>query len=91
MEVVKINGQVNKYTLNIDYPVTQHDDPNFFEKIFSFDMFWPKHIYNMKPKNGKITRTRSHAHVVVESRFSIKIIETAHKISSRSSIDVSIK
>lgn len=35
LEVVKINGQVNKYTLNIDYPVTQHDDPNFFEKIFS--------------------------------------------------------
>lgn len=35
LEVVKINGQVNKYTLNIEYPVTQHDDPNFFEKVFS--------------------------------------------------------
>ena len=35
LEVVKINGQVNKYTLVIDYPVTQHDDPNFFEKVFS--------------------------------------------------------
>lgn len=35
LEVVKINGQVNKYTLSIDYPVTQHDDPNFFEKVFS--------------------------------------------------------
>lgn len=35
LEVVKINGQVNKYTLNIDYPVTQYDDPNFFEKVFS--------------------------------------------------------
>lgn len=35
LEVMKINGQVNKYTLQIDYPITQFDDPNFFEKVFS--------------------------------------------------------
>ena len=35
LEVSKINGQVNKYNLNIEYPVTQYDDPNFFEKVFS--------------------------------------------------------
>lgn len=35
LEVMKINGQVNKYTLQIDYPVTQFNDPNFFEKVFS--------------------------------------------------------
>lgn len=35
LEVIKINGQVNKYTLYIDYPITQFDDPNFFEKVFS--------------------------------------------------------
>lgn len=35
LEVTKINGQVNKYALSIDYPITQHDDPNFFEKVFS--------------------------------------------------------
>lgn len=35
LEVVKINGQVNKYTLHIQYPITQYDDPNFFEKVFS--------------------------------------------------------
>ena len=35
LEVLKINGQVNKYTLNINYPITQFDDPNFFEKVFS--------------------------------------------------------
>jgi len=35
MQVTKINGQVNKYTLEINYPVTQYDDPNFFEKVFS--------------------------------------------------------
>lgn len=35
LEVAKINGQVNTYTLNITYPITQYDDPNFFEKVFS--------------------------------------------------------
>lgn len=35
LQVLKINGQVNTYTLDIDYPITQFDDPNFFEKVFS--------------------------------------------------------
>lgn len=35
LTVTKINGQVNQYVLNIIYPVTQFDDPNFFEKVFS--------------------------------------------------------
>lgn len=35
LEVTKINGQVNTYVLNISYPITQFDDPNFFEKVFS--------------------------------------------------------
>ena len=35
LEVKKINGTVNQYTLSIDYPVTHENDPNFFEKVFS--------------------------------------------------------
>ena len=35
LSIVKINGQVNQYTLTIDYPIRQDDDPNFFEKVFS--------------------------------------------------------
>lgn len=35
LEVSKINGQVNQYTLTLTYPITQDDDPNFFEKVFS--------------------------------------------------------
>lgn len=35
LEVIKINGQVNQYTLVINYPITDKDDPNFFEKVFS--------------------------------------------------------
>lgn len=35
LEVKKINGTVNQYTLSIAYPVTAESDPNFFEKVFS--------------------------------------------------------
>ncbi len=35
LSITKINGQVNQYVLNIVYPITQFDDPNFFEKVFS--------------------------------------------------------
>lgn len=35
LNVKKINGKVNTYTLKINYPITQNDDPNFFEKVFS--------------------------------------------------------
>ena len=35
LKVTKINGQVNLYTLQISYAITQFDDPNLFEKIFS--------------------------------------------------------
>lgn len=35
LQVKKINGQVNTYNLSISYPVTDKDDPNFFEKVFS--------------------------------------------------------
>ena len=35
LSIEKINGQVNKYTLNLDYTIRESDDPNFFEKVFS--------------------------------------------------------
>ena len=35
LEITKINGQVNQYTLSLTYPVTQTSDPNFFEKVLS--------------------------------------------------------
>jgi hypothetical protein len=35
LQVTKVNGQVNTYVLSINYPITQFDDPNFFEKVFS--------------------------------------------------------
>lgn len=35
LTVEKINGKVNKYTLELNYPVNEYSDPNFFEKVFS--------------------------------------------------------
>lgn len=35
LRVVKINGAINTYTLNMVYAITQDDDPNRLEKIFS--------------------------------------------------------
>ena len=35
LTVKKINGQVNTYTLQMVYAITQYDDPNFLEKVFS--------------------------------------------------------
>jgi hypothetical protein len=35
LTVVKINGQVNTYTLQMTYAITENDDPNMLEKVFS--------------------------------------------------------
>lgn len=35
LNITKINGQVNQYTLNLTYPVRTGDDPNLIEKILS--------------------------------------------------------
>ena len=35
LEITKINGQVNTYVLRLIYTVTEYNDPNYFEKVFS--------------------------------------------------------
>ena len=35
LSVKKINGTVNQYKLNIKYQITEDNDPNFFDKVFS--------------------------------------------------------
>ena len=35
LSVKKINGAVNNYTLKLKYQITENDDPNFFDKVFS--------------------------------------------------------
>lgn len=35
LTVTKVNGTLNTYELKMVYPITQNDDPNLFDKIFS--------------------------------------------------------
>lgn len=69
LEVKKYNGQVNQYTLELNYPVTQNSDPNYFEKVFSSvsdtrkiifsygDMSAPTYLY--KQEEAIITKVSS--------------------------------
>lgn len=82
--VQKINGTVNKYTLNITYPITQGNDPNFFEKIFSSvstsreieftygDMSAPTYIY--RDEKAIITN--------ISSSFSATASQISYQISA---------
>lgn len=66
LRIKKINGTVNQYTLNIVYPVTENNDPNFFEKLFGTvsttrlieisygDFSAPEYIY--RDENAIITK-----------------------------------
>lgn len=35
LDIVKVNGAINTYTLKMIYGITQNDDPNMLEKVFS--------------------------------------------------------
>ena len=35
LEIQKVNGTLNQYTLTMVYPVTQNDDPNLIDKVIS--------------------------------------------------------
>lgn len=35
LQITKINGQFNQYVLQLEYAITENNDPNFFEKVFS--------------------------------------------------------
>ena len=87
LTVQKINGQVNEYTLNLIYPITPGDDPNFFEKVFSSvnktrkilfsygDMSIPNYIY--KDEEALITD--------VQSNFNLKAGTISYVVSAVSS------
>jgi hypothetical protein len=83
LNVKKINGQVNRYTLSLSYPVTDKDDPNFIEKvlstvsgsreiIFSYgDTAMPNYIY----KNEKAIITKVQQSFNLESSTIIYTIQ----------------
>ena len=86
LQVIKINGQVNQYTLSMTYPITVTSDPNFMEKVFSSvsstrkivftygDCAKPEYIY--KQEEAIITK--------IDEQFNLEgssIVYTVHAIS----------
>ena len=69
LSINKINGTVNTYSLSIKYPITENNDPNFFEKIFSSisdtrkiyftygDSMLPEYVY--KDEEAIITKVQN--------------------------------
>ena len=66
IQITKINGTVNRYTLTLDYPITSNEsDPNFFEKVLSSvadtrkmyitygDLSTPTYIYKKEAQTFK--------------------------------------
>lgn len=92
LSIKKINGTVNQYTLNIEYPVTENDDPNFFEKLFSSisktrlisitygDFSSPEYIY--RDEQAIITN--------IQTGFDIKSSKLSYIISATSTSTVTL-
>lgn len=93
LSIVKINGEVNTYTLVITYPVTDKDDPNFFEKVFSSvnktrkivfsygDMSLPSFIY--KSEEALITEIKTSFNIQNSSiTYTVTAISSAILLAS---------
>lgn len=82
LKITKINGQVNSYELSLEYTITEFNDPNFFEKVFSSvsksrsitfsygDMSMPYYIY--KDEKAIITKVKSD-HNIASNRISYTV------------------
>ncbi len=90
LSIVKINGQINQYTLEIIYPIRPQDDPNFFEKVFSSVSMSRKIVFSygdsMKPaycyKNEEaiITKINQQFNLINSSiTYKISAVSTAIK------------
>lgn len=90
LNITKINGQVNQYDLTLEYTVTEYNDPNFFEKVFSSvsqsrtiifsygDLFAPYYAY--RDEKAIITD--------VKSDFDIASSKIAYKVKAVSSTKI---
>lgn len=92
LEITKINGQVNTYSLTLNYPITEYSDPNFFEKVFSSvsvsraieftygDATSPSFLY--KKESAIITR--------VKSNFQLESSTIVYTVSAVSQISLGL-
>ena len=93
LTITKINGQVNKYELTLEYTITEFNDPNFFEKMFSSvsksraiifsygDMSMPYYIY--RDEEALIQNVESD-HTIASNRITYKVyaISSANLLTS---------
>lgn len=92
LTVQKINGLVNKYTLNLEYAVTEHNDPNFFKKVigkvrntrsivFSYgDTLLPTFIF--KEEEAIITKVRETFNINASVKsYTINAVSNGVKVS----------
>lgn len=92
LTIVKINGQVNQYTLTMAYGVGVSDDPNFLDKVFSSvsstrkivfsygDMSQPNYVY--RNEEALITK--------IKSKFNIQTGVITYTVSAVSSAAISL-
>ena len=92
LTVTKLNGQVNTYTLSLVYAITENDDPNMIEKVFSSvktsremiltygDWNSPSNIY--REESALITSVKSNV-----SFDSSKIVYTVSGVSNSLSLN----
>lgn len=93
LNIKKINGTVNQYTLTIVYPITDGSDPNFFERIFSSvsntrymrisygDFMMPNYIYSNIDGKGEeaiITDVKTNFNMASNSiQYIVSAVSTA--------------
>lgn len=93
LDIVKINGAVNNYTLIMVYAITPGADPNFLEKIFSKaksdrtmvlkygDASLPSYIY--KEETTLITSVQSNVNIQSNSiTYTIKAVSQSVKLNA---------
>lgn len=95
LSVKKINGAVNNYTLVMKYQITENDDPNFFDKVFSSvsdtrrivfsygDMSVP--TYTFKDEEAIITKVRQSMDVASSAiTYTVSAVSTGKLATSGS-------
>lgn len=87
LKITKINGQVNRYMLNIVYTITDKDDPNFFEKVFSSVSKTRKIVFSYGDLSTPSYTYKDEEAIIlnVQSRFDISSSKITYVVSAISS------
>ena len=73
LQVQKINGQVNTYTLTLKYAITQFNDPNFFDKVFSSVSITRKIIFSYGDLNAPAFVYRNEEAIITDVKNQVDI------------------